>query len=477
MHQEISQATQALKLAIPKAESDPFRPRYHFTAPANWMNDPNGTIYHHGEYHLFYQLNPFTDRWGHIHWGHARSSDLVHWEHLPIALAPQKELGERHCFSGCCVIYKGTPVIFYTKISDFSSATLFTWGAEQSMATGDPGMIKWKKHPRNPILSQAIHGRRKVYNWRDPCIWEQDGVWYMGIAGQLFGELYGSVFLYRSDNLLDWNFVGRLYRGNKTLGRIWECPNYFALEQRNVLIVSPLRQVIYSIGEYQYGRHHGDDWHILDHGKKFYATNTFHDDRGRTILVGWIKVRGRSGWAGCLSLPREIKITAGGRLSSKPIPELQSLRKEKRSFWVSIPSRSTEIIQDQFEPIYGDCLEIKARFNLHRARYAGFKLLDDSGEYLISYNYQRKSFTAVHEKGELDIDQGEAPLDLHIFIDKSVIEIYINDIECFSTVFYPKLNGGRRLKILPFVSASQGDFYIDVWELDEIKFKLPPEMI
>jgi beta-fructofuranosidase len=466
MQKEIQKATLALKTAIPEAENDPYRPRYHFTAPANWMNDPNGTIYHNGEYHLFYQLNPYSDRWGHIHWGHARSTDLVCWEHLPIALAPQQELNERHCFSGSCVIHKGTPIIIYTKISDLSIALKGVWGAEQWIATGDPHLIHWTKHPDNPILSQEIHKRHKVINWRDPYVWEQDGSWYMVIAGNYLGEWFGSVFIYKSPDLLDWSFAGRLYRGNNKLGRIWECPNYFPLGDRHVLVVSPLNQVIYSVGDFLYEKHHGDEWFILDHGKKFYATNTYFDDQSRRILVGWIRAKGRGGWAGCLSLPREIKAAGKNRLLIQPVPELQKLRFNHQS----ISRRAPTIAGiSRIEPIFGACLEIKARFNLQRATIAGFKLLDDRGEYLITYNYLTRSMVAIHEKANLHIDLGENPLDLHIFIDKSVVEIFINNLESFTTVFQPVLINDRRLKIIPFVSGGQGEFTIESWELADPK--------
>src|ERR1041385_537002 len=110
----IAQAMAALNQAIPQAAADPNRPLYHFRPAALWMNDPNGPIYYQGYYHLFYQLNPYADTWGHMHWGHARSRDLVHWQHLPIALWPSEELGEEHVFSGCATLTaKGQPTIFY----------------------------------------------------------------------------------------------------------------------------------------------------------------------------------------------------------------------------------------------------------------------------------------------------------------------------------------------------------------------------
>ena len=145
------------------AEDCPYRPQYHFIAPANWMNDPNGTIFYKNEYHLFYQHNPYSKKWGRVHWGHAKSKDLVHWEHLPIALAPSIEMGEKHCFSGCCVIDKNQPKIFYTKIGSLKD---MFHGAEQWMAFSNDNMITWEKDPNNPIMEESLHGNEKIRQWR-----------------------------------------------------------------------------------------------------------------------------------------------------------------------------------------------------------------------------------------------------------------------------------------------------------------------
>ncbi len=157
------------------------------------MNDPNGTIFHNGEYHLFYQHNPYKPHWGQIHWGHASSKDLVHWEHLPIALAPDPGLNELHCFSGCCVIADdGTPWVFYTSISAKSFATAVRRFAEQWAATSNTAMITWGKHPLNPILSEETHHpNSRIRNWRDPYIWKEKDNWYMVIAGQEKGGKFG----------------------------------------------------------------------------------------------------------------------------------------------------------------------------------------------------------------------------------------------------------------------------------------------
>ena len=276
MKSQIKKATRALHKAIPAALESPHRPQYHFLPPANWMNDPNGTLYYRGEYHLFYQHNPYKPRWGRIHWGHAKSPDLVHWQHLPIALAPDPGLKELHCFSGCCVIAEdGTPTIFYTSISAKSFATAARRHAQQWAASSDDHLLEWHKHPHNPILNAEIHPNgRELRSWRDPYIWKEGQAWYMVIAGGFKGEKFGGVLLYQSADLHHWDYLGPLYQGHPDQGKGWECPNYFPLGDCYVLVVSPFGPVIYSLGEFQDHRHISDSWHILDHSPHFYATNT-----------------------------------------------------------------------------------------------------------------------------------------------------------------------------------------------------------
>ena len=467
MKSQIRKANKALEKSVSTAQGSPYRPQYHFVPPANWINDPNGTILYQGEYHLFYQHNPYKPRWGRIHWGHAKSTDLVHWEHLPIALAPNPGIQEIHCFSGCCVIADdGTPTIFYTNISAKSFATATHRYAEQWAATSDSDMLVWEKHPGNPILSDGKqHKEDQLRNWRDPYIWKSGATWYMVIAGQINGEKAGSILLYQSSDLYDWVYLGPLYQGDPQLGKPWECPNYFQLGEKFVLVVSPFRQVIYSIGEFKDHQHVCDTWYVFDHGKYFYATNTYIDDKGRTILVGWIKVDGKGSWAGCLSLPREVSLDHQDQLVITPILELETLRQKHRRFSRTLDS-SVEIAGTA--PYFGECVEIKAKFRLDSAESAGFKLMDDDREHEIAYNYATRTLQAIHETTKLQFLDGDNELDFHIFIDKSVIEIFINCKETFTTIFYPKLGENNALKIAPFFIRAQGSVEIDFWTLDSI---------
>ena len=164
----IAKAMTSVEKARPRADADQNKPVFHITAPANWINDPNGPIFHGGYYHMFYQHNPYGDGWGHMHWGHVRSRDLVKWERQPIALWPSLETGEEHVFSGCATTNAaGQPLIFYTSIKKGKSAGDF---AEQWAAIGDKDLVTWQKHPKNPVLAETLHGDTKIYDWRDPFV-------------------------------------------------------------------------------------------------------------------------------------------------------------------------------------------------------------------------------------------------------------------------------------------------------------------
>ena len=212
-NEAIVRATAAIQAAVPRAQTDPIRPIFHFVSPAQWMNDPNGPIYHNGYYHLFYQLNPFSDESGPRalrYWGHVRSRDLVKWEPLPIALWPSGELGEESVWSGCCTLNDlGKPMCLYTSIGEGKSA--FDQ-AVQWAATGDDNLIKWHKSPANPVLTDALNDR-KIYDWRDPFIFRDGNKTFLVTGGHMARDRQAAVNIYEAENpdLTQWIHRGVLF--------------------------------------------------------------------------------------------------------------------------------------------------------------------------------------------------------------------------------------------------------------------------
>jgi beta-fructofuranosidase len=443
MKKSIETAQAALEAATPAAQADPLHPRYHFAAPAQWMNDPNGTVFINSEYHLFYQLNPYAAHWGEIHWGHAKSRDMVHWEHLPIALSPAYDWGEHHCFSGCCVNDNGTPTIFYTSIGGLLGVANAWRGAQQWRTTGDATLTHWQLAENNPFLHQSMHPR-KVYDWRDPYIWKDETEWRIVLAGKYFGERGGSVYMYSSPDLQTWSFSGTIFK-HKTKGV--ECPNVLKFGDRYVLIISPFSQVQYAVGKIENNRFIPDRWLTLDHGRDFYATNTFIDDEGYK-MAGWLKVPGNGAWHGCLSLPRHVTLTDSGELRIIPIKSLESLRVK------SIPLESSTLV--------GNSIEIKANFQKTKsASTVGLILQDDEREYPLTVDLASGELCVLREKRKLEQFDATEPLHLHIFIDHSVVEVFVNERESLTTWLRPDLakNGAWTIRLLSPAGK------VEVWRL------------
>lgn len=473
---KIEHAMRSVQAAIPQAEADPTRPVYHFRPPAQWMNDPNGTIYHNGFYHVFYQHNPYGDQWGYMHWGHTYSKDLVHWEHLPVALWPSEESGEEHCFSGCTTINdKGQPMIFYTSIGSEKQPRE---GAEQWAALGDENLLVWNKHPANPVLTEKVHRNTKIYEWRDPFIFQEQGRTFIVLGGKL-DQTKGShpvVALYEAKNkeLTDWIYRGVLFRHpNKEL-RSLECPNLFKLDTTWVLFVSPYDPVEYFIGTFNLDTFsfEVESEGVLDHSTHFGATNILFDETGRCVVFGWVRFqKGQSwdgqfpkgkGWNGCLSLPRVLSIDPDKRMVQKPISELKKLRgKHYQASDISLVNTSR-----QLEEVEGTTLEILAEVEPVNSRTFGIRLRRPDGSIAGLIVYNGNLLKVVDISIPLVLDAEERVIRLHVFVDKSVLEVYANNRECVTQIIN---SGADNLKVELF--AQEGKINIralDVWNINSI---------
>ncbi|VTM59124.1 glycoside hydrolase family protein 32 [Klebsiella pneumoniae] len=206
-------------------------PHYHLAARAGWINDPNGLVWFDGWYHAFYQHHPYSTQWGPMHWGHARSKDLVHWEHLPVALAPEGPEDKDGCFSGSAVVDGDTLALIYTGHKFHGDpgdeANLYQ---VQCLATSRDGI----HFERQGMVVDTPPG---MHHFRDPKVWREGDCWYM-IVGAREGDT-GQVRLYRSADLRQWQDAGVLDEAESTMGYMWECPDFFTLNGKRVLMFSP----------------------------------------------------------------------------------------------------------------------------------------------------------------------------------------------------------------------------------------------
>ena len=318
--------------------NDRYRLGYHVMAKAGWINDPNGFSYFKGYYHIFYQYYPYGSDWGPMHWGHARSKDLVHWETLPIALEPTIEDG---CFSGSAVEYDGKLWLIYTGHHYTDPNDQEQFYEDQNLAYSTDG-IHFTKYEGNPVLTTPS-GNTK--HFRDPKVWQDGDTFYMVLGSQGEDGL-GRALLYQSHNLIDWKELPILDKASnlEDEGYMWECPDFFRLNGEDILLMSPqglepkgdkyrnLNQTGYLMGQLK------EDFTLsrssfieIDNGHDFYATQTLLTPDGRRVMIAWMNAwdspmyEKADGWAGALTLPRDLVIRHG-KIYHLPIKELKSLR-------------------------------------------------------------------------------------------------------------------------------------------------------
>jgi len=301
------------------------RLKYHFEPKKGWINDPNGLIFYKSKYHAFFQHYPYAPKWGSMHWGHAVSGDLINWEELPIALYPDKPYDSSEkggCWSGSAVIKDGLLYLFYTSVSD-------EFGQTQSVAVSKDG-VHFEKYENNPVIRQFPPDGS--YDFRDPKVTQIGGIYYM-VLGSGKNNI-GKILLYSSENLYDWQYLGVMFEGGQ-YGGVLECPDFFPFNDKYILMFSQMGRQTHSV-MFIYGDFDGKiftpiSFHTPEAGPHFYAPQTFFDDSGRRIIIGWLnswekQIETKEDYTGAFSIPREIKMV-DGKLYTFPVSEAAHLLK------------------------------------------------------------------------------------------------------------------------------------------------------
>ncbi|GGH86548.1 glycoside hydrolase family 32 protein [Pullulanibacillus pueri] len=444
------------------------RPKLHFTARENWLNDPNGLVYYQGEYHLFFQHHPFGTTWGTMHWGHAVSQDLLHWEHLPIALFPD-ELGT--IFSGSAVVdwqdttgfFDGQPglVAIFTHHLDTDTGVL----ERQSLAYSKDAGRTWTKYDGNPVLVNE-----QETDFRDPKVFWHDETqsWIMVVAA---GQ---RVLIYTSSNLTDWSYRSAFASSN--LGKwdgVWECPDLFELPVEDkdqvkkwVLLVSvgsvhipgaPRTQyfVGYFDGTTFVNENKEETVLWLDYGGDNYAGVSWSDipeEDGRRMYLGWMSspkyanVTPTKEWRGALTLPRqlELRTTAEGiRLFQHPVEELVTVRQLVKTMEASIIQPDAPLIS----LVEHEAFEVIAEFEWKNAAGFGIQIKTADREHTsIGYRcdenwlyIDRSCSGKVDFHPEFSETQGvaialrEKRLSLRLIVDHCSVELFAEDGEVVMT--------------------------------------------
>lgn len=421
------------------------RQNYHFMAETGWLNDPNGLIYFRGKYHYFYQYNPYSSFWDCMHWGHAISDDLIHWEYLPLALAPSETYDDHlkgGCFSGSAIEYDGKLFIVYTGTCNNGNG----FEQAQCIAYSEDG-IHFEKYEGNPVIKAPEGVPTDMF--RDPKVWKHEDTFYLVCGASMNG--YAQARLYKSKDTLHWEFVNVLAESRGEWGYMWECPDFFPVGDKYVLMFSPMggkeRTSVYLVGDFDYktGKFFYTVSGEIDWGFDYYAPQSFEALDGRRILVGWANAWDwmpfwkdwgptyREGWCGFYNIPREAVLNENGTLCFVPVKELEALRENAET------KKSTVLGNGMIKEICsGSVYEMKLKVNLKTttAKRIVLKLRVSEG--------RSTDITFDLEKAEMSFDRNHADdwskgvarsslnlmnkeeLDIHIYSDKISVELFSN---------------------------------------------------
>lgn len=411
------------------------RPKIHFTAQRNWINDPNGFIYYKGEYHLFYQYFPYDTQWGTMHWGHATSRDLINFEHHPIAIFPSKKYDCNGCFSGTALIKDDRLNFFYTGIKyiqvdeeNIHKPYNDAFEACQIKITSEDGYkfdnFNDKKMIIPPITDEKLGN---LTHTRDPKVWKYKDKYFM-ILGSKFKKdgvdgFVGEALFYTSDDGEKWKYKNRCF--DETLGDMWECPDLVNVDEKYIFIMSPehiiddgvnyANNAIYSIVDFDEETCEmkiTNGYKYLDEGLDIYAPQTTLDKDGNRILIGWVRMPEKFNgeeWIGMMTLPRVINV---------------------------IDNKVYFIVPDYIQNLFDKEIS-KSDFNLDKPCRIKAKLTSKGriniGEYKIQVENDRivvnrsKVFANCDFKAvEFKSSKLDGKYDLDIFIDKGIIETFIN---------------------------------------------------
>ena len=440
--------------------ADRHRPLYHFVSPEGVCHpfDPNGSIFWKGQYHLMYI---FQNEKGHC-WGHAVSNDMLHWRILPPALVPDE--WERAIYSGNCFINKeGKPTIIY-----YSNKK----GAAIAIAEDDD-LIEWKKLSSNPVVRELKKRDPEYGKYRpaDPHGWVEGDMYYTIFGGD---PTRHRATIFKGKELDKWEYVGNLLAHTVDGIPIDEdisCPDMFELGGKDVLVcISHPLGCRYYIGEWKDEQFYPESHAMMNWpGGRFFANDSFLDDRGRRILIALVgeallrEGKEKKGWAGVMSMPRVLTLPEDGIMRINPIEEMERLRinpRERKD--ISLADGAEMTLKD----ITGDCLEVEMEIDPGNATQVGLRVLrspQGEEETIVAYEpgsselvldvskssldkYVRYGTDRPHTaEGGDDVRVQRAPFEvgsggtftLRIFLDRSIIEVFADDRQCVTQRIYP----------------------------------------
>jgi beta-fructofuranosidase len=451
--------------------SDPHRPDYHFVSPESTMNDPNGLCFWQGRWHLFYQGYPPEDP--RQHWGHAVSDDLIHWRDLPYAIYPDPEY---QCFSGATLVEKDRVIAMYhgTRVGNMVAIS------------SDPLLLNWEKVAGRAVIPMTLpDGSKPPYRVFDPCIWKKEGVYYSLSAGTLphppSGKRTRADFLFRSQDLITWDYLHPFVEGDRftLIGDDGACPYFWPIGDRHILLFfSHMSGGQALLGDYDVGR---DKFVVTAHADfnfgafgpgGVHAPSATPDGQGGVIVIfNMNPAKPTEGWNQIMSLPRRLTLIDQDELGIEPAGDVESLRGAHVHVGpMTLPANEEVVLKG----VQGDTMEIVAEIETqgapmieltvlrapdkreytriaffrergyrHWERYAGWERekLRWATDSLITIDSSYASvlpdvLSRAPETAPVFIQPDEA-LKLRVFVDKSIVEVFVNGRQCVAMRVYP----------------------------------------
>lgn len=441
------------------------RPDFHLAVRTGWMNDPNGFSYYNGKYHMFYQYHPYEAKWGPMHWGHAVSDDLLHWEYLPAALAPDEAYDRDGCFSGSAItLPDGKHLLMYTGVvKEHQKDDVYRDVQTQCLAIGDG--VDYEKYAGNPVLNEKnLPEGCSRFDFRDPKMWQKEDGTYACVVGNRPADGSGQILLFTSPDGFSWSFKKIFAENKNRFGKMWECPDFFALDGKWVLLTSPQDMLP---KDYEYHNGNGTLCLIgdydektdtfteqkdqsIDYGIDFYAPQTVLTPDGRRVMIGWMQnwdtcsIRGQEErWFGQMSLPRELSVK-NGRLYQNPVRELEMMRNNKVEYrnvsfsdtirldgvqgrkidmeLVIRPEKEQELFQ-----------KFAVRFAQNEQYHTSLSFRPRESILKIDRKFSGSRRAIIHQRrSKVNWENGE--LKLRIILDRFSAEVFVNDGEQVLTV-------------------------------------------
>lgn len=423
-------------------EADPYRQQFHLQPPVGWLNDPNGLCVYGGQYHAFFQYGPFDVTGGVKHWGHAVSKDLLHWEPLPVMLYPDEPFDCHGVYSGSALIEGTEMYLYYTgnvkHPGDFDYIKQGR-GHNVCLAVSHDGKTVASKQC---LLYNKDYPAGLTCHVRDPKVFAYEGKYYMVLGARTL-EDKGEVLVFESADKLHWAHINTLTTP-EPFGYMWECPDLFCLDGQWYLAVSPQGiqcQNIYGCGYFAvYGdwRAHCTlgEFHEMDAGFDYYAPQSFVDENGRRIQIGWMGMPDADygnaptvahGWQHCFTVPRLLTKGENGTLLQTPVPELDARR-----------SAAALTLRNGEEASLSPCFDLTAApagdFVLTVAHGVELVYTEQDSTCVLQFTDPAQASGRTQRRTKLS-----APCrSVRVVGDRSSLEIFLNDgAAVFSTRYYP----------------------------------------